>query len=137
MALSENPTFANMTEILEMVEVIIPEEIRKKYCVGQIWEQIIQQKQRGPDETMQKPMSFISLKQFLAAYLVNMVVQALFQELALGMKIDPQTREFINLSVEEIKTIEKTIRSIVEFVKNDLEVAVRIDPEINQPYVQI
>lgn len=133
----ENLGFANVGEIIQRLEQVIPEEIRARYFGGDIWNEILQQRQCSPDDLaksriIQKPTSLVK---YLAAYLINVVTQSLFQELALDMKVDPNSNQCTALSPQEIEIIETAIRTIVEFVKNQLAIPVRIDPEINQPHV--
>lgn len=134
----ENAGFASVQEIIQALEAIIPETIRERYLVGSMWDEIQKQEQRAPDETVTIPrIGAVAIKKYMGAYLINIVMQSLLQELALGQAVDPRTHRVVRLSEREIRLLQETIPKIVTFVAGKLRIPVRVDPQNHQLHVQI
>jgi len=132
---SENPQFKTMSEAIQALENSLPDDIRRLYCVGGTWEEILKLKDSKPDDMVETIAGIIPAKLFLAAYAINVVAQGMLCACALGEKTDPVTMEFSPMSPDEKLAIEQLqIPMVIEFVANKLGVPVFMTPE---PFVCI
>ncbi len=135
---SETPQFNNIGEVIQAFRSIIPQDIQERYLVGDAWAEFTTFSSLSPDSEIESPiMGRIVAKKYFAAYVVNLMSQALLDECAMEQKVDPKTKEMTPLSSEEIEINYATVKSIVQFVETDLGFVVAIDMEVGRPHVKI
>lgn len=129
--LSEGPV-ETLESILNRLNDVIPQDIRKRYCDGFLWNEILQYKNQPLDLKTERSNS---MARHLAAYLINILVQGLFGELAFEQKM--ADGKLMPLIEDEKKCIHMAILDIVAFVQNELAIPIDVDPEINQLHVML
>lgn len=139
----ETPRFNILAEAIEALKERIPAEIQERYFYGLIWNEIMENVKHKKSLHALITQAFTggplttTLRKFLAAYLINRVARGLCSELKFGAKIDKAIRNPIPLTREERKTVEETIKALVDFVNHELCVSVVTHPRHNQPFVQV
>lgn len=133
----ENLPFTTVREAIEVVKELIPRDIQARYLYGEFWENLEQSGMLATDTIIDLGFGPRSFKLYLGAYLINLVVQSLFSELAMEQKVNPDTGVLETLDEADMNSIKATINVVIEFVQRRLGVFVDIDPEIRLPHVQI
>ncbi len=123
---SERVPIITLAEAIARAVAIMPAGIQQRYLVGQTWEEILVFPNVPVGHFVRTRSGPRPAKVFLAAYLVNIVVQNLLMELVLGQIVDPVTGDLESLEDMGRKDIGSTAKKIVAFVRDELGVQVDI-----------
>lgn len=116
--LNENIGYISVAEAVDNLKRILPKDIQDRYLVGNIWGSIVAAADKGLHELVEVSSSVSSAGTLMHAYLTNIVIDCLGQELSLGFKVDSETFDTVELSEEEILRIEHLILELYTFAQS-------------------
>jgi len=121
-------------EALAALEQVLPQDIRERYLVGPMWNEMVQETRgRTLDTLIQGSVGPRPARLYLAAYLMNIVAEGLASERTFKIRIDPVTRVEICLNPEEITAISKAVKDLIAFIRVQLGVPLAPEP----PHVRL
>jgi hypothetical protein len=134
----ENPELSTIGEAIEALRQMVPRGVQERYFMGPDWDDIVSKALLSLDDSISVgSLGNYPGRLYLAAFLVNIVVQSVLQEPVFDFKVDPVSYKLVPLSYQDITDIFVAVTNILVFVKENLHVEFEIDPETNRPHVMM